>query len=71
MVEGQLVSDSATIEAIGDPQMLEEALSRPGGLLALLRRQGISAVTHQRTGGDEVRLPVYRERRQFQYASAR
>jgi uncharacterized protein YlxW (UPF0749 family) len=68
-VDGQPVEAPYRLEAIGDPQALDVALSRPGGLVSLLvqARGGASIALRQR---GNLTLPVSGQQVQFAHAKA-
>jgi uncharacterized protein YlxW (UPF0749 family) len=67
LVDGQAVQPPYRLQAIGDPQNLEAALLRPGGLVSLLRQnnRGLSITTQQKA---KLTLPVRSQSVQFVYA---
>jgi len=66
-VDGQPVQAPYRLQAIGDPQTLEVALLRTGGLIDLIRQysQNVSIGTER---VDKLTLPVYEQPFQFAYA---
>jgi len=67
VVNGQPLTPPYVFQALGDPQNMETALTRQGGLLMLLSlaHEGQGATVTQRT---RMVLPVYTRPLQFQYA---
>ena len=68
LVDGALLGDQATMEAIGDVGMMRESLERRGGLVALLKEGGTRFVLTERTGAEEIRVPVYPDAKVLTYA---
>jgi uncharacterized protein YlxW (UPF0749 family) len=67
VADGKLLTPPYAFQAIGNPQDMETALMRQGGLIALLSqaRDGQTAVVTQRA---QMVLPVYTSPPQFEYA---
>ncbi len=66
-VDGRPVEPPYRLQAIGDAHTLEVALTRPGGLVSLLRqaRTGVSVTVSSQ---EKLTLPVYDQPLQFAYA---
>lgn len=71
VVDGYLLGGQVTLHVIGDVATLREVLARRGGLVALMERDGTTVTVVERTGANEVRLPVSSRSRQFHFAGAR
>lgn len=66
-LDGTRLGSPYIINAIGHPEALEKALSRPGGLIALLQYT-YSGASIAVTGLERISMPVYRGRYEFRYA---
>jgi len=68
-VDGLPVQPPYRLEAIGQPETLETALLRPGGLVGLLQ-QAEARISVEVLRREKVTLPVYDQPYEFVYASA-
>ncbi|MHB0877238.1 MAG: DUF881 domain-containing protein [Anaerolineae bacterium] len=68
LLDGYHLGSVVTIEAIGDASTLAEVLQRRGGLISLLQDAGVSVQITEKTGVDEVRLPMAAEQQEFAHA---
>lgn len=66
-VDGQPVSPPYRLSAIGNPETMQAALLRPGGLVPLLREAN-EAIVVTVTESDKLTLPIYRQGLEFVYA---